>query len=253
MFRLLIVEDEDIIRKGLTYKVDWLKNNCVVIGSAVNGNDGLEKIKELKPDIVVTDVRMPFKDGITMLDEGLKFYDFETIIISGYSEFDYAKNAISLGVSEYLLKPIDFEKLDVAIQKLIGKIKTKQSQNKKQQYLHVYKEVLDIDAITIQSTLVKAMLDRIKISFQEKLSLADLSEEFKVSSVYLNSKFKEETSYTFNNFLNRYRIMKALEFIQQNDKLIYEIAELVGFKDYKYFSHVFKKYVGYSPSKFIKQ
>lgn len=252
MYRVLIVEDEDIIRKGLTYKVDWLKNNCVVVGGAIDGNDGLEKIKELQPEIVITDIRMPFKDGIIMLEEALVIHDFETIIISGYGEFDYAKKAISLGVSEYILKPIDFKQLDIAIQKIIKKIEARQNQEMKREYLHKYKEVLDVEALSIHSTYVTSMLDYIKENYPYKVSLSDLSDELQISTVYLNTKFKEETNYTFNDFLNRYRIIRAIDFMKNSDKLIYEIAEMVGFKDYKYFSQVFKKYVGYSPTHFIK-
>jgi two-component system response regulator YesN len=69
--------------------------------------------------------------------------------------------------------------------------------------------------------------------------------------VYLNSKFKEETNYTFNDFLNRYRILKAVELLKEGDLLIYEIAEQVGFQDYKYFSQVFKKYIGQPPTEFL--
>lgn len=252
MYRVLIVEDEDIIRKGLTYKVDWLKNNCVVVGSAIDGNDGLEKIKELQPEIVITDIRMPFKDGIMMLEEALVNHDFETIIISGYGEFEYAKKAISLGVSEYILKPIDFKQLDQAIQKMIKKIDARQSHEMKREFLHKYKEVLDVEALSIHSTHVTAMLDYIKANYPHKVSLSDLSEQLQVSTVYLNAKFKEETNYTFNDFLNRYRIIKAIDLMRNTDKLVYEIAEMVGFKEYKYFNQVFKKYVGRSPTHFIK-
>ncbi|RJX41339.1 response regulator [Paenibacillus pinisoli] len=252
MYRVLIVEDEDIIRKGLTYKVDWLNNNCVVVGSAIDGNDGLEQIKKLKPDIVITDIRMPFKDGIIMLEEALAVHDFETIIISGYSEFDYAQKAISLGVSEYILKPIDFRLLDIAIQKTSKKIDARQHEEKKHEFLHRYQEVLDVEALSVHSTYVSAMLDYIKGNYPHRVSITDLSEKLQVSTVYLNAKFKDETNYTFNDFLNRYRIIKAIDFMENSGKLIYEIAELVGFKEYKYFSQVFKKYVGYSPTHFTK-
>ncbi|MBO1001772.1 response regulator [Pseudogracilibacillus auburnensis] len=253
MYKVLVVEDEDIIRKGLTYKVDWLKNDCIVVGSAVDGNDGLEKVVELQPDLVVTDIRMPFKDGIAMLEEGLKTHDFETIIISGYGEFEYAKKAISLGVSEYILKPIDLSIFDQAVKKLIGKIEAKSNQVLKWESLSIYRELLDVKSFSKQSTPVTDMLEYIKENHHKKLSLSDLSEAYHVSSAYLNAKFKEGTGYTFNDFLNRFRIMKAIEMIKESNMLIYEIAELVGFKDYKYFSQVFKKYVGYSPSNFIRR
>ncbi|MBM7599192.1 two-component system response regulator YesN [Virgibacillus halotolerans] len=254
MYKVLIVEDESIIRKGLSYKVNWLENNCFVVGNAADGKDGLIKIKELKPDIVITDIRMPFKDGIQMLEESLHIYDYEAIIISGYSEFDYARQAISLGVNEYLLKPIDFSKLNQVICKLILKIEVKDKANVHEESLGVYSELLNVDFYERdinRSKLVFDILTYIQSNFSRKITLNDLSEQYSLSTVYLNNKFKEETNYTINDFLNRYRILKAIEMLKRDDMLIYEIAELVGFQNYKYFSQVFKKYVGASPTLFI--
>ena len=110
MDKVLLVEDEDIIRRGLLYAVDWLKEDCVVVGEAIDGVDGLEKIDTLRPDIVITDVKMPYLDGLGMLEQS-RDRGYEAIILSGYDEFSYAKRAISLDVTEYLLKPVDFDAL----------------------------------------------------------------------------------------------------------------------------------------------
>lgn len=256
MYKILIVEDEDIIRKGLIYMVDWLKVNCIVVGEAMDGKDGLDKIKSLRPDIVITDVKMPFKDGIQMLEESIGEYGYEAIIISGYSEFEYAKKAITLNVTEYLLKPIDFEYLYRTINSLTDKI----DHNKKiKEYIKNAHQVQPMTILDLKyynsnpykSKYVTRMLEYIKTQYVHKISLADLSKEIKISSAHLNAKFKEETSYTFNDFLNRYRIIQSIELLKIGDMKEYEIAEAVGFKDYKYFIQVFKKYIGYSPSKFL--
>ena len=99
MYRVLLVEDEDIIRRGLLFAVDWLRSDCVVVGEAVDGADGLQKIAELTPDIVITDVKMPYLDGLGMLEQS-RGSGYEAIILSGYDEFSYAKKAISLDVAE---------------------------------------------------------------------------------------------------------------------------------------------------------
>ncbi|WP_242069279.1 response regulator [Paenibacillus dendritiformis] len=156
MYKVLIVEDEDIIRNGLIYMVDWPKLNSIVVRRAADGIEGLAKIKELQPDIVITDVRMPFQDGIQMLRQSKAEHDYEAIIISGYSELEYARQAISLSVSEYLLKPIDFDKLNAAIVKLTAKIQLKlQRQNERRFFdeLHLYNELLDIQAKFFEKNL----------------------------------------------------------------------------------------------------
>ena len=81
------------------------------------GKRGLEQIQNLQPDIVITDIRMPDMDGLEMLAAGQAECPFDAIIISGYSEFEYAQQAIHLGVSEYLLKPVDLNELRSCLQK----------------------------------------------------------------------------------------------------------------------------------------
>lgn len=128
MYKVLLVEDEDIIRNGLKYTFDWVKSDCTIIGEASNGVEGKGKIAELEPDIVILDVNMPIMNGIEMLSEcSDKKYIFSSIIISGYDEFKYAQSAIKYGVSEYLLKPVDHEELFQALEK--AKISIKEKKN----------------------------------------------------------------------------------------------------------------------------
>ena len=105
--------------------------------------------------------------------------------------------------------------------------------------------------LSAKSKYVGKMLEFIRIFYSQKISINDLSGQYGRSSTYLNAKFKKETNYTFNDFLNRYRVLQAIELLKQDKMKVYEIAEAVGFQDYKYFIQVFKKYIGCSPGKFI--
>lgn len=247
MYKVLIVEDEQIIRKGLMYEMDWMQAGCVVVGTASNGEEGLEQIKELEPDIVITDIRMPFKDGLSMIEEAQGFHSFESILLTGYSEFEYAKSAISLGVTEYILKPVDFSSLREALEKL---------QQKKSEHLskqgNPFNEWIDQKTEPHFSAYTLKVMEYIQSYYGRKITLSEMSDICGISSVHLNAKLKEDTHQTFQEVLTRYRIAKAVELISSGDLLIYEVAEAVGFSDYKYFSHVFKKYVGHSPSTFMK-
>ena len=254
MYKVLIVEDEDIIRKGLIFMTDWLRAGCVVVGEAADGEEGLARIQALRPDIVITDVRMPLKSGLQMLEESIEAYAYEAIIISGYGEFEYAQKAISLNVTEYLLKPIDFDQLYQTLDKLTNKIATKQ---RVRDYLQAM-EGISTDSIldarimyNCQNEYVQKLLDHIRAFYPQHISLNELSTAYGFSSTYLNTKFKQETNYTFNDFLNRYRVLQAVKLLKQDKLKVYEIAEAVGFQDYKYFNQVFKKYAGCAPGKFI--
>lgn len=245
MLKVLLVEDEDLIRRGLQFKMDWTAVGCVVVGEAASGEEGLEKIQALRPDIVITDIRMQDMDGLEMLRAGLAVCSFRAVIISGYSEFDYAQQAISLGVSEYLLKPVDFNELKACLLKIAA-----QQQRESAAQRQADAPLLpNLDASRLGNKYAAEMLRYIQEHYAQRISLTDLSQELNVSCTHLNAKFKAETGYTFHDFLNYYRISKAVELQKQGDLKLYEIAELVGFSDYKYFSKVYKKYVGYSPNK----
>ncbi|SFK96356.1 two-component system, response regulator YesN [Paenibacillus sp. 1_12] len=253
MFKVLLVEDEEMIRKGLRYTFDWLGSNCIVIDEAANGMDGLSKIIELQPDIVIADVNMPLMDGITMIERSVEAATCSFIIISGYDEFHLAQKAVHLGVSEYLLKPLEQHQLFEALERAKTQIELK----KKYQFIKNNPNQLDevlsaamLNTPTKASKYVAQMITYIQENYADRISIQDLVKQLGISSTYLNQKFKSETTYTFNEFLNRYRIQKAMDQLKTGNGKVYNIASDVGFKDYKYFISIFKKYVNITPSQF---
>jgi two-component system response regulator YesN len=257
MIKVVVVEDEDLIRKGLIYTFDWTAYDCVVVGEASNGREGLSTITKEQPDIVITDIRMPIMDGLKMIEEAEDRF-FETIIITGYAEFEYARKAIQHQVSEYLLKPIDHDELGRSIKKLIQKIANKKMVNAIQEQVKPYNEIqlIDLDFYYNQSNyqckLTPEVLDYITTFYAQKINIEHIADVLEVGSSYLGKKFKEDTNHTFNDFLNKVRIQKALEVMLEGERKIYEIAEDVGFSEYKYFSQVFKNYMAHSPSEFMQ-
>lgn len=119
MYRVLLVEDEEIIRKGIRYSVPWEEYGCSVVAEAENGAVGEEKIAELRPDIVITDITIPVKSGLEMIADTREEYKYIAIILTGYSEFEYAQQAIRNGVSDYVLKPLDMDEMGAALEKAV--------------------------------------------------------------------------------------------------------------------------------------
>ena len=111
MLRILIAEDEDVIRRGLVCTTDWLSMDCVVVAEASDGQEGLEKILESRPDVVIADICMPCLDGIEMIRQAEGTLRFKSILLTSYEDFEFAKRAIEAKVSAYLLKPVDEEEL----------------------------------------------------------------------------------------------------------------------------------------------
>ncbi|MDO5406947.1 MAG: response regulator [Eubacteriales bacterium] len=112
LYRIILVDDEEEVRKGIIRKIDWENLGFQVVGDAENGEDALEKIEQLEPDVVMTDIRMPYMDGLTLCSRiRQKYPSIKILIFSGFDDFEYAQTAIKLNVTEYILKPVNVEEL----------------------------------------------------------------------------------------------------------------------------------------------
>ena len=120
MTRVLIVDDEKYVRMGIKSETDWSLIGCEVVGEAANGIEGLEAAETLRPDLVISDIRMPKMDGIEMAEKIIeKNPKTKVIFLTAYNEFEYARQAIRIGVSDYLLKPFQDGELEGSIQRLL--------------------------------------------------------------------------------------------------------------------------------------
>lgn len=112
MLKLLLVDDEEDVREGLIQQIDWERNGYLVIDRAENGLEAMDMIERNRPDVVVTDIQMPFMDGLLLAEWIREFYPLTKIIIlTGYDEFEYARKAITLQIDEFLLKPFSAQEL----------------------------------------------------------------------------------------------------------------------------------------------
>lgn len=122
-YRIILVDDEEEIRKGIARRIDWQSLGFELIGDAENGEDALEKIEQLEPDVVMTDIRMPYMDGLTLCTRiRQKYPSMKILLFSGYDDFEYAKQAIKLNVSEYILKPVNMEELSEILTRVRRKL-----------------------------------------------------------------------------------------------------------------------------------
>lgn len=253
MLKILIAEDEDIIRKGLMFTIDWLSMDCVVVAEAIDGEDGLQKIIEYRPDVVITDIKMPKLDGIEMVRRGLQHVHFKSIIITSYTEFEYAKKAIELKAYEFWVKPIDENKIVEVIQEIQEQL----DKNKETAGLDISSAKKDLNYYMelgrSESGYVAKAIEKIKDNYMEKIGIESISEELGISASYLSRKFKEVTKHSFLDLLNAYRIQQAIKLLNTGRYRVYEISDMTGFSDYKHFCSVFKRYTSMSPTGFAKK
>lgn len=253
MLKVLIVDNNDDDRKSLAHGFDWIASGFVLAGEAKDGREGLEKILTLKPDLVISEVNTPKLNGLDMISKGKDELIFETIIITDSHSFEDALQALRLKIYDYLLKPLDISYFKDVIQELASVIKN----NKRKDFLFKQdKEGANIKLLACTNDYknkhVKIVIEIISNKYMEKLSLEKIAKEINIGPSYLSKKFKEEVGINYLDFLNQYRIQKAIDFLDEGVFKIYEISNMSGFTDYKHFSNVFKKYIGVPPSKFVK-
>ena len=246
MLKVLVVEDEEMIRKGIVLAVDWAALDCVVVGEASNGEEALAAVERYTPSLIITDLKMPKMDGIEMLrqlrERGNQAY---VIILTAYDSFSYAQSALRLGAVDFLLKPFHDGELEQAVQTL-------------RRRMELPKEETGAPTPSIQglkkgdkSKYVLQAMDYIGQHYNDpNITVGEIAQHLGLSEGHLSHTFKKETDYTLLNYLTRYRIHKAMELLRDCRLKVYEVAEQVGYKDITYFSSTFKKLVGVSPSEY---
>jgi two-component system response regulator YesN len=254
MLKVVVIEDEITLRNGLLYTTPWETWGCEVIGYADNGLSGLDLIRKVRPDIVITDIKMPGLDGIEMIRQLGDESDAECILITGHSEFDYAKSAVDLGVLAYILKPIDDEELQRAVQKAVNRISERRKiglalTEKPKEVVGKVEQCLLPDAAD-RNRYLDLAIQFIHEHYRENIGLKDIADHLQISESYLTKLFRGKTSYTVIEFITQFRLKRAIDLLMDPNVKIYEIAEKVGYQDPRYFSTLFKKEMGFTPSEF---
>lgn len=244
MMKVVVVEDEALVRRGIVLTVGWAGVDCAVVGEAADGMEGLEVIRESQPDLVVTDIKMPRLDGLEMVrqlrEEGNRAH---VIILTAYSDFSYAQAALKLGAVDFLLKPFQDGELEEAVTRLKSRVGPTGPQAPG---LEVPEEG--------KSKYVMEALRYIAGHYNDPdISVSSVARDLGISEGHLSHVFKKETSRTLGSYLTDYRIHMAMELLRDCRNKVYEVAEQVGYRDITYFSSTFKRVVGLSPSEYQKQ
>lgn len=158
MIDVLLVDDEDMIREGIADSVDWARLNMHIVGQAEDGKDGLELFTQHRPQLILTDIKMPFMDGLELVERVKSLApDTYIIIISGYDEFEYAQKAVKLGAHDFILKPIDLEDLEQILFKISMDYEDKKKRQTEEQVL---KEKVDNSLSILREGFLKELLFR---------------------------------------------------------------------------------------------
>ena len=237
--RVLLVDDEIMIREGFKRLFDWEAHDCQVVGEAADGMEAMARIDALLPDIVIMDINIPIMNGLKVIQASrMKYPDMAFVIVSGYDDFAYCREALRLQITDYILKPVNYEEFGNCIDRLkITLFERGRTENE-----------------TLQDERTITGITRyLQEHLSEEISLNILSEQFHLNPQYISQLFKSEIGVNFLAYLTNIRMEKAKKLLISTSLSIAEISEKTGYGDYRVFTKVFKKSEGITPSQYRRE
>lgn len=238
-YRVIVAEDENIIAKNIAKHIEAENQNFKVIGIYSNGEDAFEAIKEQLPDVVFTDISMPVMTGLELASKIHESFDhIRCVILTGYADFEYAKEALHYNVEDYLLKPLNLEelkkvlkKLELSLPAITGNVKDSSA-----------------DSSYSPEEIVTLVKEYVRKNYKNDIDLNTISENLGFSSSYLTKVFNKIDGITPSKYIRNYRMGIAKQLLLEKDMTIAQVAESVGYNDPFHFSKSFKQTYGVSPT-----
>ncbi len=243
-FTFAVAEDEERMRDYLARKVAELDPRFVCVGCAADGEEAVDLVECRLPDLLITDIKMPVLSGLDLVERIRRANgDLRIVIVSGYSEFEYARRAIELGVDEYVLKPVDVESLGETLRRVRIRLEAATAEVEAE---------FALDSIGAgEADLVKAVSLYLTENYRQPYSLERLAAAFACKPAYLLRTYRKVTGGTPTQDVIRLRIEKAKRLLLGHPQLeIKQVAAAVGYNDPLYFSRLFKRETGLNPSTF---
>ncbi len=246
MYKLLIVDDEYQIRNGLANYFPWEEYGFVVVGSFENGIQTLEFILKNPIDVLLTDIKMPFMNGIELVKNIRDLeMSIKIVFLSSYKEFEYAQQALQYGVHNYVLKPTNYKELGrvfLSIKEHLDKESCKQW------------DCLETgnSELSYYEKVINRVRQYIYINYREA-SIEKAARIISISPNYLSKLFKDIEGCYFSDFLLNTRMREAVKLLEDVKLKIYEVSERVGYSNAKNFTRAFKNYYKKTPMEYRRK
>ena len=234
--QVVLVDDEIMIREGFKRLFDWASHDCEVIGEAADGMEALAQIDHLQPDIVIMDINIPIINGLKVIQTSrMRYPDMAFIIVSGYDDFSYCREALRMRITDYILKPVNYEEFGSCIVRL---------------KIALYEKRKTEEQDAQEERTITGIIRYLQEHLDKEISLNILADEFHLSSQYISQLFKSEIGVNFLAYLTSIRMERAKKLLLATSLSIGEISEKCGYADYRVFTKAFKKEEGSTPSQY---
>jgi len=244
-YTLIIAEDEQMILDDIADEVGRSALGFSVVGKTFNGADALRLVRSLRPDVLLTDVKMPVMDGLELAERArAENPDLLIVIISGYDDFAYAQKAIKCGVSDYLQKPLSAN----ALRETLAALRQTIDKRRKAALPQISLSVADA---TFASQKVIEAERYIREHFSEKIDFEQLLSALNYNAAYLGRAFRKRFGSTPQQYQRQLRIDEAMRLIAAYPELdVNTVGKIAGYSDGHYFSRVFKATTGKTPTEY---
>ena len=234
--RVLLVDDEIIIREGFKRLFDWEAHDCEIIGEASDGMEALAQIDNLCPDIVIMDINIPIMSGLKVIQlSRIMHPQIAYVIVSGYDDFSYCQQALRLQITDYILKPVNYEEFGSCIDNL---------------KISLFEHQMEEESEEQEGRTITGITRYLQEHLSEELSLSVLAGHFHLNAQYISQLFKNEIGVGFLTYLTNIRMEKAKKLLVSTSLSVTEIAGQVGYGDYRVFTKAFKKSEGTTSSQY---
>lgn len=245
MCSILIVDDEERVRSGLSKYLSNVGSPFFVAGTATDGVEALQMVDRLQPDVIITDINMPHMDGLEFVEQlRLANEDAQVIILSGYDDFLYAQRAMRAGACEYLLKPVDRKYL-------LNLLETLWKKTLKNRCLQATAEAPNPITDKTQESLADKALELLLQHWDDPaLTLDQIAKQLYLNTNYLRQLFKRKTGVSFVKYIRDYRMRQAQLLLSSTELQVRQVAQRVGYEDTHYFTNCFRDWCHQSPSEY---
>ena len=256
MYRLMLVEDEALVRGSMLENTRWEQLGFEVVSACADGREAIGQLNQVVPDVVITDIGMPHVDGIQLAGYiRTYFHQVLVVLLTGYGEFEYARSALKLQVFDYVLKPILPKQFDA----LLLREEPWQEPSELPHLELARQELLrQVDRAASAASGDEEPVERAERYIQAhyrdyQFSQSELLEHLGVSKSYFCALFKSAKGASFTEYLTGLRIEEAKKLLRTTNLYNGEIAARVGFLDANYFSMTFKRLEGVTPRQYRKE
>ena len=256
MYNVILVDDEVRTIDALEKNIDWKKCGIRKVFKASSMNQAIPTISDEKIEILVSDIEMPNGTGLQLL-EWMRDHDrlINCIFLTCHPEFAYMRKAIQLNCYDYVLKPIDYEEFQNLLSELVHKMEDRQTadsqknENGKQPMPEVTESVLlERKPEGSEQNMELEVKKYIKDHMSDSISVANIADELHFNPQYLMRSFKNKTGLSIVEYITQERLNTAKRILKKTDLPVKAVSSMVGYEDYAYFTRVFKKETGESPT-----